>query len=952
MSYFDELIRKVAVANDLDPSIVDFGVLAKVWRSPVSKLNFDQVNTVDISESGWIDISDRMRSTNLAVYEGDLAVYEGDSVQFYHGLINQVTDAPISGWWRDWGKSWYEDHEISIRLTGIDQGSSKDTAEWSLYYGADLMDFENASMKLNSVNGFDTFTLLTQLDSIYSADSWNNRLRSEFRLSSDYADLNSQTEGLADPDEQLRIQTVDITPFWSNPYFNFIGEYTIPALEFGDNEGIDGPVKVGDTSYEEFTIGSGEFDGEISRGVSAQFNYIDLPDYTYRRWPENIAFEPQPVFEQTVNDYVVVPTYRSLDGGSFSINVIGASAGYEDVEVFAGYLGAPDLAAAIYGDLEVRGNRLVYTPRAEFDTFRFDYLNYYIVEPDGDVQFKSLEITSYEGFFFGYGTETGGLEESWTHPDFGSVGFVETMLDETYTGSSGGDWIDGGWGKDTLRGEAGQDFIVGGAGADLLEGGAGDDTLFSGTTLDDVRADGDDTVSGGMGIDIAYFLDRRDDVTIAREGAALRITSSEGSDLVLSDVEQVAFEAGNFDTLVTYGFAELWGENIAPAPRATETVRVYGTEGGGRLIGSSIGDIIHGDGLRAQYFDTEANAVFRLYHATLGRAPDAAGHAQWTTQIAMDETSLDQIAQGFVGSREFQSQYGGLDASAFVTLLYQNVLGRDPDAAGLASWTSNLAGGASRESVVLGFSQSREFIQSTTADARSFAAGADPASWSDDVFRLYQATLDRAPDIGGFTAWLDRLADGTPLEVVIGGFVNSAEFSQTYGGLTDEAFVTLLYNNVLGREPDAGGLTSWLQVLAEGAGRASVVMGFSQSQEFVIASQMGLRDWIMSLGVHDEIVTAGGVDMAFGGILSDAFLFAPEVNGHTTIGDFEPWDILDFSGFGYASDGEARGQFEVTTEGLRFSDFGVIVDLRPAAGTVLSNIEDLNLQLGLDDVFV
>ena len=59
---------------------------------------------------------------------------------------------------------------------------------------------------------------------------------------------------------------------------------------------------------------------------------------------------------------------------------------------------------------------------------------------------------------------------------------------------------------------------------------------------------------------------------------------------------------------------------------------------------------------------------------------------------------------GFTGSSEFQSKYGALDNPCFVTLLYRNVLDREPDAAGLQSWSSALNGGTPRSQVVLGFS--------------------------------------------------------------------------------------------------------------------------------------------------------------------------------------------------------------------------------------------------------
>jgi hypothetical protein len=54
-------------------------------------------------------------------------------------------------------------------------------------------------------------------------------------------------------------------------------------------------------------------------------------------------------------------------------------------------------------------------------------------------------------------------------------------------------------------------------------------------------------------------------------------------------------------------------------------------------------------------------------------------------------------------------------------LLYQNVLDVDtPDAQGLARWTGELATGASRAQVVLGFSLSPQFAAETAADLKTW----------------------------------------------------------------------------------------------------------------------------------------------------------------------------------------------------------------------------------------
>ena len=106
--------------------------------------------------------------------------------------------------------------------------------------------------------------------------------------------------------------------------------------------------------------------------------------------------------------------------------------------------------------------------------------------------------------------------------------------------------------------------------------------------------------------------------------------------------------------------------------------------------------------------------IARLYSAAFGRAPDPAGLSFWEDIYASNisasaksagyYTALAQtndgagasIAANFMQSSEFQSHYGSLTDTAFVNLLYQNVLGRPADQAGLNLWLGQLGGGAAK----------------------------------------------------------------------------------------------------------------------------------------------------------------------------------------------------------------------------------------------------------------
>lgn len=107
-----------------------------------------------------------------------------------------------------------------------------------------------------------------------------------------------------------------------------------------------------------------------------------------------------------------------------------------------------------------------------------------------------------------------------------------------------------------------------------------------------------------------------------------------------------------------------------------------------------------------------------------------------------------------------------------------------------------------------------------------------PRYADDQVLRLYQATLGRAPDSSGLDFWVDRYQAGEQLESLAANFAGSAEFVSLYGAnATDEELVELLYRNVLGRAGDAGGVAFWLSQLADGVARASVIASFAESPE-------------------------------------------------------------------------------------------------------------------------
>ena len=379
------------------------------------------------------------------------------------------------------------------------------------------------------------------------------------------------------------------------------------------------------------------------------------------------------------------------------------------------------------------------------------------------------------------------------------------------------------------------------------------------------------------------------------------------------------------------------GVQQALAGMAGDDTLIGGGGAADALAGDSGNDWLLAESID-EAFDAIGGQVYRLYQATLSRAPDMAGHAHWSEMLESGTKALLAVVSGFVNSREFLSTYGDTTDEDFVTLLYNNVLGRDPDQQGMDYWTQSLANGVlTREQVVLGFSESLELRGMTESAELAFGRDGHKAAWTDDVFRLYQALLDRNPDMDGLDDWTGRLADGSDFLAVVAGFMGSREFLDTYGDTTNEEFVTLLYNNVLDRTPDAQGLATWLTALDNGSmSRTEVVAGFSQSQEFVTASADGLE--LFMRGHADDALDGGaGNDVLFGGFGADSFRFLASDSGENSVAGLEAWDTVDLSSFGYASDDAARSHMTQQGQDVVFEDLGMRIVFED---TVLALLDD------------
>ena len=439
--------------------------------------------------------------------------------------------------------------------------------------------------------------------------------------------------------------------------------------------------------------------------------------------------------------------------------------------------------------------------------------------------------------------------------------------------------IDGGIvATNRLSGDSGANLLAGSGLIDTLSGLGGNDTL-SGGDADDMLdgGPGDDSIDGGGGFDVAQLSGIRRQYSLAGNPSGAGSSAGADGNDSFTGIEKLSFIDGalNFD----------------PSSAIAQ--------------------------------------VARLYRAALNRPGDTLGVDAWRAQREAG-TTLDTIAQSFIGSSEFQGTYGALNNTEFVQRLYQNVLGRAADAPGLATWTGYLGSGGNRGTVVTGFSESGEHIERRAAEVNAgrWEINGNAAA----LARLYWATLDRAPDVAGLTSWVGALSGGVSLTTAAGSFVASSEFQGRYGALNDTAFVNQLYVNALARAAGAGEVSTWTGYLnGNAARRADVVVGFSESDEFK-AKSLPLIDRGITVSdtqpaytgtaageaingsAADNIIAGGlGNDALSGGAGNDRFVFNTTPNAASNLDsltDFTPGSdtlVLDHRIFAALSIGALSG---------------------------------------------
>ncbi|SIQ87817.1 DUF4214 domain-containing protein [Marinobacterium stanieri] len=238
--------------------------------------------------------------------------------------------------------------------------------------------------------------------------------------------------------------------------------------------------------------------------------------------------------------------------------------------------------------------------------------------------------------------------------------------------------------------------------------------------------------------------------------------------------------------------------------------------------------------------------IQNLYIAFYGRPADAAGQEYWADELEAANGDLSAIINAFASSEEYQRNYGDLEAADLVNALYQQILGRDAEQAGLDFYVEELAEGNITEGeialAILNGAQGEDAAvlesRKDVADAFTASVAANNKEYGEEQEAAAKAML---AGVDADTEVADVDIDGIVL-----GFPD-AEDNGNGGGEVGETFRLAADQDVLtGTENDDTFVGYILDnqntlqsgdIIDGGAGTDKLVAEIGDSQAFAIAAK-------------------------------------------------------------------------------------------------------------------
>ncbi|MFI8751604.1 DUF4214 domain-containing protein [Vreelandella lionensis] len=242
-----------------------------------------------------------------------------------------------------------------------------------------------------------------------------------------------------------------------------------------------------------------------------------------------------------------------------------------------------------------------------------------------------------------------------------------------------------------------------------------------------------------------------DDVNFAAIVGEAQVIGGTGRNVVTGDDNAQYIVLGEDDD-VLYGGG---GDDVVGSKGGDD--RLFGGSGNDELFGGADADLLHGgnDTDKARYDGNRDDYIVTQEHGVI------------TVQAKNDANDIDKLVNiEILSFADGEESITYDDDLAWITGLYDQVLGRQGDVEGVQYWAKQHAEGLSRADVAMLFMTSSEADQ----DLNLAVDGTDGV-----LDTLYQSLLGREADAPGKAYWANELENGSSLRDVAGGFMASEE---------------------------------------------------------------------------------------------------------------------------------------------------------------------------------
>jgi hypothetical protein len=206
------------------------------------------------------------------------------------------------------------------------------------------------------------------------------------------------------------------------------------------------------------------------------------------------------------------------------------------------------------------------------------------------------------------------------------------------------------------------------------------------------------------------------------------------------------------------------------------------------------------------------HVVTGLFYDLMGRQPSRAEVNAWVNVLARGIATIPQAAEAFVHTPEYEGNW--------LAGKYQTILGRQGDPAGMAGWVAAMQQGVTQQDVISAFLLSPEFLS---------RVGPTNEGW---VTGLYRNLLGRQPDAPSLAIWVNYIESGFLSASAVEGAIQRSPEALAFD-------VSNTYHSVLGRSAAPAEINGWAAALASGLSLEELAAIFASSPEY-ISQQLGV----------------------------------------------------------------------------------------------------------------